>query len=279
MTIFKSAKELSSFLALQKTHDRKIGFVPTMGALHEGHLSLVERSNTENALTVCSLFVNPTQFNNASDFAHYPITIERDIELLVQSSYSILFLPSAAEVYGDGYKAPTYDLGDIETILEGQFRPGHFQGVCQVVDKLLAHVPCNNLYLGQKDYQQCMVIQRLLELTGRTEVVHLRISPTVRERTGLAMSSRNMRLTGEQKTRATAISETLLYVKQNVSRQNIAELEVAGAKRLADAGFVVDYVAIRDANTLQATSSADPLVCLVAASLGSVRLIDNMLLN
>jgi pantoate--beta-alanine ligase len=279
MTIFKSAKELSAFLDQQKSQNRKIGFVPTMGALHEGHLSLVQTSNSENALTVCSLFINPTQFNNAADLAHYPVTIERDIELLLQSSCNVLFLPSSLEVYGEGYEAATYDLGDLENILEGRYRPGHFQGVCQVVDKLLTHVACDNLYLGQKDYQQCMVIQRLLTLTSREEVVQLRVLPTVREAGGLAMSSRNMRLTAAEKKQAIAISQTLLNIKENLSRQSIPELEASGARRLAEGGFTVDYVAIRDSKTLQPPSQpAASVVCLIAASLGNVRLIDNMVL-
>src|ERR671912_2232392 len=137
MILFKKAKNLSNYISKQKKSNLKIGFIPTMGALHEGHLSLIAASKKENAVTVCSIFVNPTQFNNQEDFKHYPITIEKDIEKLLNAGCDILFLPPREEIYPQGFVAKKYDLGELETVLEGLYRPGHFQGVCQVVDKLM----------------------------------------------------------------------------------------------------------------------------------------------
>src|SRR6476620_9509378 len=154
MILFKKAAQLSGYLRKQKTNGLSIGFVPTMGALHSGHLSLIAASKKEQSITVCSIFVNPTQFNNPDDFKHYPVRIEEDIEQLLKSDCDILFLPSAEEIYPVGYAAKHYDLGLLETILEGHYRPGHFQGVCQVVDRLLEIIEPTSLYLGQKDYQQ-----------------------------------------------------------------------------------------------------------------------------
>jgi pantoate--beta-alanine ligase len=250
-----------------------------MGALHEGHLSLLQASTSENDVTVCSIFINPTQFNNIEDFKHYPVTIENDIKLLTEADCDILFLPPASEVYPDEYKKKHYELGNIENILEGFYRPGHFQGVCQVVDRLLEIIEPHTLYLGQKDYQQCMVIQKLLELTGRTKI-HLRICPTKREADGLAMSSRNLRLNEKERKQAINISKVLNFMKKEIDRLPIPEIKKIAVSELEKDGFLVDYVEISDANTLEpAENKSHPLVGLVAASIDRVRLIDNMALK
>ena len=171
MIILKTGLELS--ILLEKiTCNGTIGYVPTMGALHEGHLSLIKKCKSESTFTVCSIFVNPTQFNDKSDFEKYPVKLEEDIALLIQAGCDILFLPNVKELYPNGTTLETYNLGALETIWEGKFRPGHFQGVCQVVQRLLSIIKPNKLFMGQKDYQQCMIIQQLIHLIDfKTELV------------------------------------------------------------------------------------------------------------
>lgn len=279
MLIIKEASQLSQHIRQLRAEGKQIGFVPTMGALHQGHLSLLRSSLAENAVTVCSIFVNPTQFNNASDYQHYPITIEKDVEMLLGAGCDLLFLPPVAEVYPSGHEKQQYDLGPVEQVLEGAYRPGHFQGVCEVVDRLLELVAPHVLYLGQKDFQQCMVVRRLLELTGRTEPV-LRICDTLREPDGLAMSSRNLRLAPADRQRATAIYRCLQKVKMDLQTLPAATLEHRAEAELSAAGFLVDYVSVRRASDLQpATNGQEPRVVLAAASLNGIRLIDNLVLD
>jgi pantoate--beta-alanine ligase len=276
MILYKQAKPLTNYLTEQKETGTAIGFVPTMGALHQGHLSLLAQAKKEGDLVVCSIFVNPTQFNNPDDFNKYPITIEKDIELLIANGCDVLFLPPVEEIYPAGYKAKHYDLGDLETVLEGHYRPGHFQGVCQVIDRLLEIVNPSRLYLGQKDYQQCQVIQRLLSLTGRTEL-SLVIAPTIREQDGLAMSSRNLRLTKEQRAKAPALFKELSQAKKELVLKPIDQIKSMAIQHLSQEGFKVDYFEIADAKSLTpATDTAKPSVALVAAYLDDVRLIDNL---
>lgn len=252
-----------------------------MGALHKGHVSLVERCRTENELLVCSIFVNPTQFNDPKDFRKYPITLENDIYLLEKAGCDALFLPAVEEIYpGGASHLKKYELGSLELILEGEFRPGHFQGVCQVVHRLLDIVQPNKLYLGQKDFQQCMVIRELTRLVGiRTDIV---ICPTQREKDGLAMSSRNLRMNADERERAPRIYDALLSIRNGIKPGSLAQLSGAARQLLEEAGFKVDYVAIALADTLEITDDWDgrkPLVALVAAYLNEIRLIDNMLLQ
>jgi pantoate--beta-alanine ligase len=278
MIIFKQAHQLTTYLQTQRKSGKKIGFVPTMGALHQGHIQLINHANAESDVSVCSIFVNPTQFNNPDDFAKYPKTIEQDIELLTAADCNILFIPTKEEVYPSNYKPSHYKLGYLENILEGLHRPGHFQGVCQVVDLLLNIVPTDFLYLGQKDYQQCMVLARLIEIRGSIE--KLRFVPTKREESGLAMSSRNLRLNINQRHIATTIYRVLQYLKDNISKQPIPDLQEIGRQQLEEKGFLVDYVAICNASTLkEAHFENEPLIGLIAASLDSIRLIDNEPLN
>lgn len=279
MILFKQAKALTAYLTEQIENKRTIGFVPTMGALHDGHFSLLQQARNETQLTVCSIFVNPTQFNNPDDYKKYPVTIEKDMELLIQHGCDVLFFPSVEEIYPAGYTPKTYDLGELETVLEGKFRPGHFQGVCQVVDRLLDIISPSRLYLGQKDFQQCQVIQRLLLLTGRTSI-QLRIAPTVRERDGLAMSSRNLRLNKAQRALAPALYAELSRSKEEIQTKPLAYIKELSVRHLSEKGFRVDYFEIADARTLApATDMAKPLVALVAAFLDDIRLIDNLPLN
>ena len=279
MIIFRKTIDLTNYIATQRKNGRSSGFVPTMGALHKGHISLIEQSREEQAITVSSIFVNPTQFNNAADFAKYPITLETDIDQLEAAGCDVLFLPSVEEIYPNGTNPSMhYDLGFLETVLEGKYRPGHFQGVCQVVHRLLEIIMPDTLYLGQKDYQQCMVLRKMIELVGWQDLIHLGIGKTVRETDGLAMSSRNMRLNSEERKKAVLISATLLAIKKNIRPGNLLSLKKNAVSLLTDAGFKVDYVEICT-DDLQAVDTWDGktrLVVLCAAFLNEVRLIDNM---
>ena len=282
MIQFKKASDLRLYLEKQREKGRKIGFVPTMGALHEGHISLIHESAKNNQISVCSIFVNPTQFNDPSDLDKYPVTLEEDIRKLFQAGCDILFLPGIPEMYPDGTQlTKKYDLGYLETILEGSFRPGHFQGVVTIVHRLLEIVKPDNLYMGQKDYQQCMVIRQLLRQTGLEKEIHLQIQSTKREADGLAMSSRNMRLLPDQRALAVSIYETLRFIKDNYTKTGLEQLKKEAEKRLTDRGFRVDYIEIADAATLLPVKNNDngQLVALAAAFIGDVRLIDNLLLN
>lgn len=282
MIIFKKAKALHQHIAILKQQHKSIGFVPTMGALHKGHLSLIDAAKQQCDTTVCSIFVNPTQFNDPKDFAKYPVTIEQDLLLLTQQNTDVLFLPSVYEMYPEGLQTlPHYALGEIENILEGKYRPNHFQGVCQVVDRLLTIVQPDTLFLGRKDYQQCMVINKLIEL--KQLPTYISIKPTLREEDGLAMSSRNARLSTAGRTKAAAIFNTLLHIKEHAFNKDNSLLTEEAKTQLLAAGFEkIDYIAIADAATLQTMDTWDQsksLIVLVAAFLEGVRLIDNMPLS
>jgi pantoate--beta-alanine ligase len=280
MILFQNAMPICNHLARARKKNHTVGFVPTMGALHDGHLALVETCKNENDLAVCSIFVNPAQFHNPDDFAMYPNTVARDIEQLVQADCSVLFLPGREEIYPEPYTTKHYNLEYLETILEGKYRPGHFQGVCQAVDRLLSIVDPHVLYLGQKDYQQCMVIKKLLSLIGKQHI-DIKIISTKREPSGLAMSSRNLRLSEAQRLQATAIYKALTFLKAHVGSKPTAILCEEASAFLKRSGFEVDYVTVADAENLAFLEEADgrKAVGLIAATLGGIRLIDNMLLN
>lgn len=280
MIIFKKPEHIHAFLSTKKAAGVTTGFVPTMGALHNGHLGLVARAFEENQLVICSIFVNPTQFNDLRDFENYPTTIEKDICFLEKAGCDILFLPSVNDVYPNGIEqAKKYDIGPLENILEGEFRPGHFQGVCQVVNRLLDIVIPTKLYLGQKDFQQCMVLKKLIELLKfETEII---ICPTQREPDGLAMSSRNLRLDDTERKKTPALYQSLISIKKNLKAGDTAALKQTAIQLLTDTGFKVDYVEIAIADTLEPIQNWDGktlLVALAAAYLNDVRLIDNLIL-
>ncbi len=281
MKLFKQAEDLHLYLSKGSFQAQTKGFVPTMGALHQGHISLLELSKKQCDITICSIFVNPTQFNNKKDFENYPITIGNDILLLEKADCDILFLPQAVEIYPQGIDdLPHYDLGNLENVLEGSYRPGHFQGVCQVVHKLLNIVSPDFLFLGQKDFQQCMVLKRLIELMSSP--IQLILGETLRGNSGLAMSSRNQRLTESQKQEAVAIYQMLTYIKQNIHAIHPNKLCAYATQFLLSHGFnKVDYVAIAEPTSLATINEINhnPAVALIAAFIGEVRLIDNMLVN
>jgi pantoate--beta-alanine ligase len=279
MILIKDIISLKKQLSLYKNANKTIGFVPTMGALHAGHISLIQKSNEANDVTVCSIFVNPTQFNNPTDLQKYPVTIEADIDKLEKANCSILFLPAVSEMYLPNEKPQQYNLGALETLLEGKYRPGHFQGVCIIVDKLLAAVMPNTLYLGRKDYQQCMVIGKMMQ--EKNYEIKLQICDTIREPDGLAMSSRNMRLNEKERVQALKIIESLMMIKNNIRAGNLLAIKKAATFFLETNGYKVDYTEIADAETLALQTDWDgkrKLVALVAAYLNEVRLIDNIVL-
>jgi len=281
MILFKKAGELEEYLEKHKQDFRSAGFVPTMGALHQGHLSLIERSKKENQLTICSIFVNPTQFNDQTDFQKYPVTLEKDILQLHDAGTDILFLPTAEEVYPAGmHHLEGYNLGYLETILEGKYRPGHFQGVCQVMYRLMSIVGPVNLYMGQKDYQQCLVVNQLIKLKKLPAT--LIICATLREPDGLAMSSRNLRLPPHDRQKAVEIFKTLQFMKSQINGGSLDEIKAIANKRLTEHGFRTDYVEIADPETLELISNWDgrrPLLGVIAAFYNDVRLIDNMIIT
>lgn len=281
MIQFKQKDTLQKYLNEQRLQGKKIGFVPTMGALHEGHLSLLQTARKACDILVCSIFVNPTQFNDPKDFEKYPITLDTDIRLLLSAQTDILYLPAVAEMYPEGMSnLEQYPLDQLDQILEAAFRPGHFQGVCQVMNRLLSTVQPSLLFMGQKDFQQCKVVQRLLMITGiKTELI---TCPTIRESDGLAMSSRNRRLSPEAREKATGIYKCLEFVKAQLQPGSVESILKEAHSLLEKAGFQVEYVAIADANSLEIVKSWDgkqELVCVVAAFLDGVRLIDNSLIT
>lgn len=271
-------------LLLKNKNQQSIGFVPTMGALHKGHIALIEESKKQTSITVCSIFINPTQFNDKKDFEKYPVTIESDILQLEQAHCDILFLPSVEEIYPNGLSTLIqYNLGFLEEILEGKYRANHFQGVCNVVERLLRIVQPHTLFLGQKDYQQCRVIAQLIHLMQWQHTLKLVIVPTIREASGLAMSSRNSRLTADEKQKATVIYKALQFIQNNFTKQSFSSLQKEASTMLLNNGFhKIDYISICNAENLQPTqtySSSVKNIALIAAFIGNVRLIDNLLLD
>lgn len=283
MFLFQKTEDLKVFIKeYRKQHtNAKIGFVPTMGALHEGHLSLMQSSKAENDLTVCSIFVNPTQFNNAEDLKKYPRTLKKDMTLLEQEeAVDVVYAPEVEEMYPEGMTSHiSFDLGFLETVLEGEFRPGHFQGVVQVVRKLLQKVEPDRLYMGQKDFQQCMVIQRLIDVEKLS--VNLIICPIKREPDGLAMSSRNQLLTPVQRTRSTLLYQCLVSVHTQKGVKPFAQVKKENTQLLKAKGVKVEYLVLADADTLELLPDYDlqrKMIVLIAAYVGPVRLIDNLVL-
>jgi pantoate--beta-alanine ligase len=279
MILFKKASDLTKYLKTIERDGRSTGFVPTMGALHAGHLSLVTACREVCQVVIASIFVNPTQFNDPQDFARYPITIDQDIQLLEQAGCDVLFLPDVAEVYPEGTtQLPHYDLGYLETIWEGKYRPGHFQGVCQVMERLLSIVMPGQLFMGRKDYQQCMVIRCLIELKGWT--INMRMIDTAREPNGLAMSSRNTRLDAGSREKASAIYRSMELIRLSIRPGDTNPITEKAAAMVLEAGFEkIDYLALADAKSLEPVEKWDgkqPVVVLVAAFIQGVRLIDNM---
>ncbi|MFM9949339.1 MAG: pantoate--beta-alanine ligase [Saprospiraceae bacterium] len=283
MYIFQKAADLRSQLKtiLRGRRSNAIGFIPTMGALHEGHLALIRAAQADGCYTVCSIFVNPTQFNDPSDLSKYPRTPEKDAELLAEVGCDVIFMPEVEEIYPPGVNQDfEIDFEGLDLVMEGFFRPGHFKGVAQVVKRLLDLVDPGKLYMGQKDFQQVAIVRHLIRVTGVP--VQLVVVPTVREADGLAMSSRNVRLSPEGRIKGPIIYQTLLAAKSMATNGTLpAEISREAMAALSDAGFEPEYFEIADAETLQPVQTmqeAPEVVACVAAWLDGVRLIDNMTL-
>ncbi len=281
MLLLKHTKDIDNQYEKWKKERLKIGFVPTMGALHSGHISLIKASKKQSDITVCSIFVNPTQFNDPADFAKYPSTLSPDIELLEAAGCDVLFLPSVAEIYPNGTVIKReINFGFIADTLEGEHRPGHFQGMAQVVERLLRIVKPDLLFMGLKDYQQQMIVGELI--TKKKLATKLIACPTERERDGLAKSSRNVRLDEKSRKIAIELSKALKQAKQKVKlkTKSIADVQaLISAQLSAHQEISLEYFAIRNAKTLAIPKSKrEKLVALVAAKIGGVRLIDNMFL-
>lgn len=279
LKIFTTRSTLSGYLAGQMATRKSVGFVPTMGALHPGHLSLIEQARKETDVVVCSIFVNPTQFNDPGDLERYPRPVESDIEKLKSAECDVLFMPQVSEMYSEDEKWHI-NLNGLDNILEGKIRPGHYQGVTQIVKKLFDTVNPDAAFFGQKDYQQFMVIS---ELVKQYKIpVKLIMCPIVREDDGLAMSSRNVCLSDAEHQQALALFKALNLAKKLISFKSIEEVkeEVNRFFESAD-GVYVEYFEICDRKTLMPVSSKSGgnLVALVAAKVGKIRLIDNIVLD
>lgn len=275
--VFNYITEIQKFLKSEREKGHSVGLVPTMGALHEGHLSLVRRAEKENDIVVASVFVNPVQFNNSTDFEKYPRTPERDIEMLQNAGCDAVFVPSEKEIYPVPV-TDKYDFGDLERVMEGVCRPGHFNGVAIVVRKLFEIVMPDRAYFGEKDFQQQAIIRKLVaDLSLNLTIVPCDI---VREKDGLAMSSRNMRLTPEERAVAPMIYKVLSEVAALKDSLSPDEMKKSALEKYADIkDFDVEYVEITDETNLKSIKSWDNCKnarIFVALQLGQVRLIDNL---
>ncbi len=279
MILIHTKKELGEFLAQQKTQGKTVGFVPTMGALHIGHASLVKRSVGENDVTVVSVFLNPTQFNDPTDLEKYPRTLEADCKLLEECGATVCFAPSVAEVYPEP-DTRVFSYPPTDSVMEGAFRPGHFNGVCQVVSKLFDMVPANKAYFGEKDFQQIAVICRMVEdLKYSVEIVPC---PVIREESGLAFSSRNTLLTAEEREIAANIYKTLKASKLMVNTCSVQQTHDYVVEHInAVNGLEVQYYSIVDGKSLAEVSDwkdSDDIVGCITVFCGSqpIRLIDHI---
>ncbi len=271
---------VAEFRAIERTCPRPLGLVPTMGYLHEGHLSLVRQARADNATAAASIFVNPTQFAENEDLSTYPRDMEGDLDKLRSEGIDLVFAPSASEVYPTGFDT-SIDVGAIASRLEGEHRPGHFKGVATVVCKLLTIVRPDNVYFGQKDAQQCLVVKRLnADLNLGANVV---VMPTVRDPDGLALSSRNAYLTPEDRQSALALSRALRFA-ETMCEEGVRDAATLRSQMMmilnTEPSAYVDYVSIADAETLEELAVVDrPALVSMAVRIGKVRLIDNVVLR
>ena len=277
MLIFTEIKSLQQKIKSLK-NGTTIGFVPTMGALHEGHLSLVEKAKKENDIVVVSIFVNPTQFDNADDLINYPKTIEKDLSLLKSFNCDIVFTPSPEEIYADDIQSQSFDFDGLEFQMEGKFRAGHFNGVGTIVERLFKVVKPHKAYFGEKDFQQIQIIRKMVE--KRNLPVQIISCPIHREKDGLAMSSRNTRLTTAQRAAAPFIYETLKKAKIQFGTKNASEvLKWVENEFKNHPLFTLEYVEIADEETLLPVETKNPTKkyrAFIAVFAGKIRLIDNI---
>lgn len=281
MEIYKHISPLQKKIQEYSSRGASMGFVPTMGALHPGHLSLVQHSKKQDDITVVSIFVNPDQFNDRDDFINYPKTLENDLKMLRQAGCNIVFIPDEKEMYPQPDNR-TFDFNGLDTIMEGKFRPGHFNGVAKIVVRLFDIVKPHRAYFGYKDFQQLVIIRHVInQLKIPVEIVPC---PIIREENGLAMSSRNLRLTGSERTLASNISKALFHVRDNHHQfASVRAVKEYVFYQLSDIHHIkIEYFEIVNEKTLQPVTSLRspvPKVACIAAWIGKVRLIDNVIFN
>jgi len=278
MKLLTSISEVKNNVDNFRKQGEIIGFVPTMGALHQGHISLVQKAKEECDIVITSIFVNPTQFNDRSDLEKYPRTLEKDVELLTFSGNNLLFYPSEEEMYPKP-DLRKFDFGLLEKVMEGAHRPGHFNGVAQVVSKLFDIVNPHKAYFGQKDFQQLAIIRQLVKQNNYP--IEIIACPTLREKDGLAMSSRNIRLTETEREIAPLIYGTLVAIKEFAAKHPVSDLKKTAQEKIgAQSLMELEYFEIVNAETLQPVEKIEAGKCIacIAVKLGSVRLIDNILL-
>jgi pantoate--beta-alanine ligase len=273
----KTIQEARKQLIFLRREEGSLGFVPTMGALHEGHLSLIRRSVKENQFTAVSIFVNPTQFNEPRDFDQYPRNLERDLEIMASLPIDLVFVPETSEIYPEP-DTRVFDFGGLDRTMEGLHRPGHFNGVAQVVSKLFEIIRPDRVYFGEKDFQQLAIIRAMVrQLDIPVEIIGC---PTIREADGLAMSSRNKLLTPEQRAAATLISKALLRARELAGTLPVDKLQKKITNLLSEHPLLkVEYFTIVDREHLQPVrdwSEAGATIGCVAVKIGTVRLIDNI---
>ena len=282
MLLFKRVEALQAYLHKKRKQGLQIGFAPTMGALHQGHASLIKKAKAENDLSVCSIFVNPTQFNDPKDLEKYPRTEGPDIKLLNNLGNNIIFYPTVEAVYPKNLTIPTFDFGQVDKVMEGKFRPGHFDGVVEVVYRLIDIVQPHRLYMGQKDFQQFTLIQHMLaKMQSSTKLV---VCPIIRESDGLALSSRNVRLTATNREKAPIIAKVLHQLKDWLaSGQSVKEVTERAIQQLSEVpDFRPEYLEIVDGHTLLPIASMEDtnyVVVCTAVWAGAIRLIDNVILK
>ena len=278
MISFTTVNDLSAYIREIKP-TKTIGFVPTMGALHLGHISLIEESKKHCDISICSIFVNPTQFNNASDLENYPRLIENDMKLLLENGCDVLFHPSVEQMYPNGLQKKEEDYGQVLKVFEGLHRPGHFDGVLTVVARLFDIVKPHKSFFGQKDYQQCIVVAELIK--RKFPEIELHVCPILRENSGLAMSSRNLRLNDIEKSDALLINQALQYIKSGFGQKDLAIL-IEEAKQIINESKLlsIEYLDVANAINLEPIKNSNTkAIALAAVHCGPVRLIDNILLN
>ena len=279
MKVVTTEKDLKTLLEAVKKAKKTIGFVPTMGALHQGHISLLEAAKKKTKLVVSSVFVNPSQFNDKKDFERYPRTPEKDVQLLKEAGADVVFMPDEKTVYPKPDKRK-FSFGKLDQILEAKHRPGHFNGVAQVVSRLLELVQPDSLFLGQKDFQQTLVIKELIkQLKSKVEVV---VCPIVRDSEKVAMSSRNALLSAEEYDEATFIPLWMEEVKTLAMRYKVSQIKARVETLVSQRKMMkLDYFEICDTETLEPVkefSDADQSIALIAIQVGKIRLIDNQIL-
>ena len=281
MKVFKTKKELKMYLSEFRSENATIGFVPTMGALHKGHLSLLHASSKNNDLTIASIFVNPTQFNKREDLDNYPRTLEHDLVLLEKNLCDVVFIPSIDEIYTNGVLSQHFDFDGLENEMEGKYREGHFNGVGTIVKKLFEIVLPTNAYFGEKDFQQLQIVRKLVKKS--TLKINVISCATHRETNGLAMSSRNSRLTSEERDAASIIFQILCAVKNKIGKIPLKAIDQWVSEQFEKHPlFKLEYFTIANEETLKKISEISPQKnyrAFIAVYAREVRLIDTISLN